>query len=117
MGSDAVVPQHNGVGRPMYPRLQVDRARHMIIDELQDGLRLFLLQSNDAARELFIDVERILAGDGVTADHRMDVFHWLTPNYTTTSSRAREFSLFKARVDGLKSLQEGNEGGREALQG
>ena len=58
----------------------------MGVDEVQDRIRLLLLEPNDASRELLIHIERLLACDGVAAHDRVNMFHRLAPHDTAATA-------------------------------
>lgn len=89
----------------------------MIVNEVQNGLRFFLLQPDNASCELFVDVERLLACDRVAPHERVDMFHGLASHDTATAARSREVGLFDTGVHGLEGFQVGDKGRREPLEG
>ena len=51
--------------------LVVRAFRDMVEEELEQVLRLLVFEPDDAAREAWVDVQRLLAGDGVLAHDRV----------------------------------------------
>ena len=78
--------------------------------------RFLFLEANDAASELPVHVESLLASDRVPAHHGVDVVNGIPADNTTALSRTRVCGLLEARVDRLEGPQEGNEVRGEALQ-
>lgn len=68
----SVVPERDRVGLPAEAHLEVRIATDLLEQEVQDGVRLGLGNSDDAARETWVDVDTLPAGDGVNADDRVD---------------------------------------------
>lgn len=73
MSSDTVVPDHNGVWRPLDSAMQILTIRQMIIQELEEIIALLLLVPNNVPCELRVDVQRLLSSRRVRTDHGMDL--------------------------------------------
>jgi hypothetical protein len=54
----------------------------------------FLLQPHDSACELAIDIECFLPCNGMSADKRVNIFHWFAANDTASLSRAGIICLY-----------------------
>lgn len=97
----------------------------MIVQEVQDGVyitvsgklrliahvdhtRLLPLKTDDTPGKLPIHVQCLLAGNGMSADDRVYVDHWLTPHNTSSLPRARIICLFVTRVLRFQRFQEGD---------
>ena len=79
--------------------------------------RLLELQADNAARELAVHVQRVLARHGVPADDGVDVLNGLAADDTSAAPRARELGLLEAGVRRLERLEELDELRREAAEG
>ena len=66
----AVVPEGDGVGAPAEAALE-QRVLHVLVEIAQDAVALVARHADQAAGEAAIDVERLLAGHGVCANHRV----------------------------------------------
>lgn len=72
MRRNTVVPDDNRVLLPLQAGLQIRAEGDVLVEEVEEVVRLLLLQADDAARELGVDEERFLARDGVGAHERVD---------------------------------------------
>ena len=79
--------------------------------------RLLELQADNAARELAVHVQRVLARHGVPADDGVDVLNGLAADDTSAAPRAGELGLLEAGVRRLERLEELHELRREAAEG
>ena len=70
---------------------------------------LLSLETNDALRELAVDVQSFLTRDGVDTDKRVNVLHGFTAYDRTTISPTRELGLLDARVNRLEGAKESDE--------
>jgi hypothetical protein len=52
MDSNSVIPHDDGILLPFDTRLEVCALGHVVVEEIQDGVGLFLLVANDAAGDL-----------------------------------------------------------------
>ena len=77
MGGDSVVPHNNSVLLPLDPTVQVLTVCEVIVQEFEEIITLLLLEADDVARELWVDVQGLLTGCGMLADEWMDLFWWL----------------------------------------
>lgn len=115
VSGDPVVPQDHRVRPPPHTRLEVGPLRDMRIQQVQNRLALLNLEPHDPARELAVDVEGLVAGDGVPADERVDVLDRLALDDAAAAAGAGEVGLLDARVDGRECLEVGAEGGGELV--
>ena len=134
MGCDSVVPNRYRVRGPMQASLEIAGLRHVVVKEVQDSIygfglsegrskahedfrtRLFLLQADDAPRELLVHIKCFLSRNWVLPDHRMNILNRLAPHDTTTFSRTRVIGLLHARMDSLQGPEERNELRRQFLE-
>lgn len=113
--SDSVVPDDDRLLIPLDAGLEVSAVREVIVEELEDGVGLLLLEADDLARELRVDVERLLARSRVRADNGMAVDDGLAPLDAVADSGGVD--LLDARVGGPEAVQTLLEERAEALVG
>src|SRR5215213_1401247 len=70
MHGGAIVPEGDRVGLPGEAALEFRRLA-VAVEHLQERIALALVQAHDVRGEVAIDVERLAAGDGMRAHHRM----------------------------------------------
>lgn len=123
MGGDSVVPYNDGVGPPLYTSLVISALVDVVVQEPEyhfwidrssvndkehapgpssPRTRLLAFESDNAPRELPVDVECFLASHRMLADHGVDMFHRLPAHDPASATRAREVSLLDTRVNGLE---------------
>ena len=85
----------------------------MVEEEVEQVLGLLVLEADDALREALVDVQRLLARDGVDADDRVLGLDGLTPDGAT--ALARVLGLRDCRMDGPEALETLLEPVREPL--
>jgi hypothetical protein len=56
MRGDPVVPDHDRLGCPLNPTMQVLAVSQMVVQKLEKHVALLLLETDDVARELWVDV-------------------------------------------------------------
>lgn len=110
---DSVIPCHNGAHIPLHAALQICGQGNVVVQEFEKVVALFLLEANDAASELWIDVQRLLASSWVRANDGMDVADWLTAEDGAAVGGC--LSLLVAGVDSLEAVETFLECGREAV--
>src|SRR3954470_22388383 len=66
----AVVPEGDRVRLPAEAALE-QRVLHVLVEPGQDAVALVARDAEDAGGEAAVDVERLTAGDGVGAHHRV----------------------------------------------
>lgn len=103
----SVIPQRDRVWLPAEAYLEVHIAADLLEQEVQDGVRLSLGNSDDAARETWVDVDALPAGDWVNADDRVDRLDGFTTNVEAGS--AGTLGLCHSTVQGGKAFQVGLE--------
>lgn len=108
-------PHHNHPLLPLDPRLQIRTHRNMIVQELEQVIALLLLETDNAASELRVDVQGLLARDGMRADDGVDV----ADRFAADDGAAGEGTggLFVAGVHGFQAVEALAERGGEALVG
>ena len=117
VGSAAIVPEHDCTRAPSHPGLELGAFLDVVVEELENGVALLLLEADDLSAELPVDEESLLSGDGVSADQRVDVLDRLSLDNPSATTAASVVCLGNARMqDGerLKVLPEWN---RELLVG
>lgn len=85
----------------------------MVIQEIQQIFRLFLLEAHDRPGESLVNVQRLLAGDGVYAHERMLGLDGLAAH--RSAALAREFSLVYGGVQCTQAQEAFLELGGEAV--
>lgn len=105
MASHTHVPSDHGARPVAKADLEVGATLDVRIEELQDRLRLFILEANDVASELPVDEESLLTGDGVSPNDRVDRLDRLALDNAAAFTAPRELGLFHAGVHGRKGLQ------------
>jgi hypothetical protein len=88
-----------------------------LLQQLQDRIRLFLLQPDDPPRELPVDEQCLGASDGMRSDQRVYGFDRFSTDSSSTVTASTVFGLFDARVDDGEGLEVGAEGGGKAVVG
>jgi len=69
MASNPVIPHHNRTRRPSDTALDILREGHVVVQELEKVVALFLLEANDVSGELWIDVQRFLPSCRMSSDY------------------------------------------------
>ena len=85
--------------------MKVHVAVDLLVQKVQDGVRLGLGHADDAAGEPGIDVDALPAGDGVDADDGMDCLDGLATH--VDSGGASAVCLSYGAVEGCEALQVG----------
>lgn len=116
-----VVPDDNGALLPLDAGLEVGTVGQMVVQELEEGIGLLLLEADDVTSDcnccqswqsaernelqltLRVNVERLLAGGGVCSDQRVLVDHRVTP--LDAAPCGGGVDLLDARVRGLQAMQ------------
>ncbi|KAJ3543851.1 hypothetical protein NM688_g5813 [Phlebia brevispora] len=62
-------PEHDGAGLPGRAHLEVRALGDVVEEEVEEVFRLFLPETDNAAREAWVDEQGLLAGDRVLADN------------------------------------------------
>ena len=115
MASHTHVPSDHGARPVAKADLEVGTALDVRIEELQDSLRLFILEADDMASELAIDKEGLLTGDGVSPNNRMHRLDRLALDNAAAFTAPRELGLFHAGVHRRKGLQVRAEAGGQVV--
>lgn len=71
---DPVVPHGHRVWLPLQARLVVATSVDVVVQQVKDSIALFLLETDDAPRELAVDVERLVARYRMTAYDGVDIY-------------------------------------------
>lgn len=100
---NTVVPNDNCALLPLDTSLEVGAQGNVVVEELKDGIGLFLLETNDLTGELGVDVESLLAGGRVSAHDGVSVDDGLTA--LDAVSGGSGIDLLNTRVGGLESVQ------------
>jgi len=103
VGSHSIVPADHRALLPLHACLEISAEGYMVVEEFQQVIALFLLQSNDPSGELWVDIERFLACSRMSPNERMNIGDWLPSNDGSACSSIRR--LLVAGVDGLKTVQ------------
>jgi hypothetical protein len=69
---DAVIPNHHRTRRPFDARLEVLTLCDVIVQEVEQKVRLLLLEAHDAPAKLRVHEERFLAGRRMRSHERVD---------------------------------------------
>lgn len=117
----AVVPDDDGALLPLDAGLEIGAVREMVVQELEERIRLLLLETDDVtcncitcqsldtmhARQygltLRVDVKRLLSSGRVRPDNRVLVDHRIAP--LDAAPRSRGVDLLDAGVRGLQAVQ------------
>lgn len=78
---------------------------------------LLNFQPDDPPRELAIDVESLVASDGMTPHNRVDMLHRLATHDSAVQTVPTIVGLFDTRVNRGKGTEEAFEGLRKLLEG
>lgn len=113
MRSDSVIPHDHSPRRPLNSALQILTKRDVVIQELEQVLALLLLEADDVARELRVDIDGLFACDGVSPDYGMDAAHWVAAD--DAAFLEGSLGLLVAGVDGFEAEEAFAEGGAETL--
>lgn len=119
---DAVVPDHDGAGLPLDARLEVGAVREVVVQELEEGVRLLLLEADDVAGDLtvvsmrlkvevrggerltlVVDIDSLFARCGMGADNRVFVDDGLASLDAAPCSGGVD--LFNTRVSSLETMK------------
>jgi len=95
--------------------MEVRTLRNVVVQESKQRVGLFLLEPNNAPREDRVDVECLLAGDGVNPNDWVLSLDWLAANWASIASR--ELGLLDAGVNSTQTYQALLEGVGEAVVG
>lgn len=106
---DTIVLDNHRSWCPLNATLQVLRQCYVVIQKLKQIVTFLLLESNDVACTLRVNLERLLTCDGVGTNQRVDRSHGRTPHNTAACEGG--LSLFMARVQSFETLQALTEGG------
>lgn len=98
-----VIPNNKRARLVRRPDLVVRALSNMVKQELEQELRLFLLEPDDPAREALVDVQSLLTRDGVHADDGMLALDGLSTDGAVVL--AREIGLVHGGVDGAQALE------------
>lgn len=112
MRSDSVVPHNHRPRRPLDARLQVLRKSNVVVQELEQEIRLLLLEAHNPPCELRVHKQGLFACRRVCAYNRVCTRHGLTTH--NTAARSRVLRLLVARMDGFEAVQSLLELGRQA---
>lgn len=110
MCSDAVVPKDHSTRLPSKPGLEVGAFLDVTVEQLKNGVGLFLLEPDNLAAELAIDEKSLLASDWMSSNERMDILNRLSLDYASSSSLPRILGLSHPRVENRESFDVGFEG-------
>lgn len=100
---NAVVPNNNCALFPLDTGLEVSAQGNVVVEELKDGVGLFLLEANDLTCELRVDVEGLLASGRMSAHDGMSMDDGLTA--LDAVSGGSGVDLLNTRVGGLQPVQ------------
>lgn len=103
MSSDTVVPNNDSSRGPLYSSLDILRVRNVIVEELEQVVRLFLLVSYNTSDELLTHEQSLLASGWMRSDHWMSVGNRITSHDAAT--RESILSLLVAGMNSLESMQ------------
>lgn len=53
-----VIPHDDGAGGPLYAGLEIDSGGDVVIEEVEDGVRLFLLETDNVASDCSIECQQ-----------------------------------------------------------
>lgn len=126
---NSVIPNHNSSLSPLDAGMEVGAPGDVLVQEVEDGVGLLLLEANDLAGDwiklakadsiveigptLRVDEERLLTGHGVSSNNRVSVDDGLT-----TLDAALPYTgvdLLDARVSGIQAVKELLERRRQAV--
>lgn len=111
MSSDAIIPNDNGSGRPFDSGLDVLRIRNVVVQELEQVIRLFLLVANDALHKLLVYEQCLFTRGRVCADEGVSVGDGIAADDAAAGECV--VGLLVARVNGLEPMQALLERGRQ----
>jgi hypothetical protein len=81
------------------------------LKQLQDRIRLFLLQPDDPPRELPVDEQRLGSSDGMGSNQRVYRLDRFSTDCSSSVTASTVFGLFDAGMDDGEGLEVGAEGG------
>ena len=102
VGRAAVIPQYDRARAPSHSGLELGAFLDVVVEKLEDGVALLLLEADDLSAELPVDEQSLLPGDRVSADERMDVLHGLSLDDTSSAASA---SMVRLRNTGVQNRQ------------
>jgi hypothetical protein len=86
-----------------------------VVQEIENQIRLFLLETNNVSGELWVHEDRLLTSGGVLSDNGMHVLDRFSSDNTSSSDRG--VSLLVSRMNSLESLESLLELRRESVVG
>lgn len=111
------VPENDASRLPLSTSREVVASEEVLVQKTEDRLTLLLLEADDAAREARVDVERLVAGNGVTTDEGVDVLDRLTLDGVSALGGDGTGGLLEAGVLDFEGLEVGGERGGETVVG
>lgn len=108
-----IVPHHNSPRRPLESTLDVLTKGHVVIEELEKTIPLFLFEAHDITSELQVDKESFFSRDRMGANNWMGGSNWFPSDYTTSLSAG--VGLLMAGMNSLQSMQSLSKLGRQAI--
>ena len=103
MGGSSVVPDNHRSVLPSGSNVEVGALGNDLVQEVQDQIRLLLLETDNVSGELWVHEDGLLAGSRVLSDDGVDVLDGLSSNNTSSSNGG--IGLLMGRVDSLESLE------------
>ena len=76
MCGNSVVPNHDSTRLPLHPSLKVLTLGNMVVQEVQQEVAFFFLETNNTTAELWVYKQCLLASGWVRANQRMNGCHW-----------------------------------------
>lgn len=98
-----VIPNHHRLLLPLNSSLEISAKSDVIIQKLQQRIRLFLFIAYDVAGELRVDEKSFLARNGVRANQWVLSDDWLSAYHSIT--RSRRLNLLNTRVSSLETVE------------
>lgn len=111
----SVVPDNHRAVFPSGSNVEVGALGDDLVQEVENQIRLLLLETDDVSGELGVDKYGLLASGRVGSDNGVDVGHGLSSDNTSSSNGS--ISLLMSRVHSLESLQTLLELGRKSVVG
>lgn len=87
------IPQDDRIRSPSCSNLEISAFLDMIVKQLEQSIRLLILEANNLSTELTVYKEGFLASDWMSAYHRMNIFNGFSLDDASSISFAGVFGL------------------------